>query len=59
LAAWGVEGRVPFLDKEFIDVAMRINPTDKMCGNGKIEKQILRSAFENYLTASIAWRQKE
>lgn len=59
LAAWGVEGRVPFLDKEFIDVAMRINPQDKMCGNGKIEKHILRQAFEDYLPQSVAWRQKE
>ncbi|WP_105902481.1 asparagine synthase B [Vibrio gangliei] len=59
LAAWGVEGRVPFLDKEFIDVAMRLNPQDKMCGNGKIEKHILRECFEHYLPESIAWRQKE
>ena len=60
LAAWGVEGRVPFLDKEFMDVAMRINPTDKMSGsNGKIEKHILRKAFEDYLPQEIAWRQKE
>lgn len=59
LAAWGVEGRVPFLDKEFIDVAMRLNPQDKMCGNGKIEKHILRKAFEEYLPDSVAWRQKE
>lgn len=59
LAAWGVEGRVPFLDKEFIDVAMRINPKDKMCGNGKMEKHILRECFEEYLPESIAWRQKE
>ncbi|KQB02002.1 asparagine synthetase B [Vibrio metoecus] len=59
LAAWGVEGRVPFLDKEFIDVAMRLNPADKMCGNGKMEKHILRECFEHYLPASIAWRQKE
>jgi asparagine synthase (glutamine-hydrolysing) len=59
LAAWGVEGRVPFLDKEFIDVAMRINPTDKMSGNGRIEKWILRKAFENYLPEEIVWRQKE
>ncbi|ENS5607411.1 asparagine synthase B [Vibrio mimicus] len=59
LAAWGVEGRVPFLDKEFIDVAMRLNPTDKMCGNGKMEKHILRECFEHYLPESIAWRQKE
>jgi asparagine synthase (glutamine-hydrolysing) len=59
LAAWGVEGRVPFLDKEFMDVAMTLNPADKMCGNGKIEKHIVRKAFEDYLPASIAWRQKE
>jgi asparagine synthase (glutamine-hydrolysing) len=60
LAAWGVEGRVPFLDKEFMDVAMRINPADKMSGkNGRIEKHILRKAFEDYLPPEIAWRQKE
>jgi asparagine synthase (glutamine-hydrolysing) len=59
LASWGVEGRVPFLDKEFMDVAMRLNPVDKMAGNGKMEKWILRKAFENYLPESIAWRQKE
>lgn len=59
LAAWGVEGRVPFLDKEFLDVAMRLNPKDKMAGPGKMEKWILRKAFEDYLPESIAWRQKE
>ncbi len=59
LAAWGVEGRVPFLDKEFMDVAMRLNPKDKMCGSGKIEKHILRETFEDYLPESVAWRQKE
>jgi asparagine synthase (glutamine-hydrolysing) len=59
LAAWGVEGRVPFLDKEFMDVAMRLNPADKMAGNGKIEKYILRKAFEDLLPAEICWRQKE
>jgi asparagine synthase (glutamine-hydrolysing) len=59
LAAWGVEGRVPFLDKEFMDVAMRLNPKDKMAGNGKMEKWILRKAFEDYLPEAIAWRQKE
>jgi len=59
LAAWGVEGRVPFLDKEFMDVAMRLNPQDKMCGNGKMEKWILRKAFEEILPESVAWRQKE
>lgn len=59
LAAWGVEGRVPFLDKEFIDVAMCINPQDKMCKDGRIEKYMLRKAFEDYLPESVAWRQKE
>lgn len=59
LAAWGVEGRVPFLDKEFMDIAMRLNPTDKMAGKGKIEKWVLRKAFEDYLPESITWRQKE
>ncbi|NVO19152.1 MAG: asparagine synthase B [Bacteroidetes bacterium] len=59
LAAWGVEGRVPFLDKEFMDVAMTINPEDKMAKDGRIEKWILRKAFEDYLPESIAWRQKE
>jgi len=59
LAAWAVEGRVPFLDKEFLDVAMRIDPADKMTGEGKIEKFVLRKAFEDYLPANIAWRQKE
>jgi asparagine synthase (glutamine-hydrolysing) len=54
-----VEGRVPFLDKEFMDVAMRLNPADKMVGEGKIEKYIVRKAFEDYLPASVAWRQKE
>jgi asparagine synthase (glutamine-hydrolysing) len=59
LAAWGVEGRVPFLDKEFMDIAMRINPEDKMIKIGKMEKWIVRKAFESYLPAEIAWRQKE
>ena len=59
LAAWGVEGRVPFLDKEFLDVAMRLNPKDKMTGKDKMEKWILRKAFEDYLPESVAWRQKE
>ncbi len=71
LAAWGVEGRVPFLDKEFMDTAMRLNPADKMSsgrilppstgvhGNSRIEKWILREAFKNYLPEEIVWRQKE
>jgi asparagine synthase (glutamine-hydrolysing) len=71
LAAWGVEGRVPFLDKEFIDVAMTVNPADKLSGIHaddaalprdklpQMEKWILRKAFEDYLPPEIAWRQKE
>ena len=59
LAAWGVEGRVPFLDKEFLDVAMRFNPEEKMAKNGRMEKWPLRKAFEDQIPESIAWRQKE
>ncbi|MDR3269176.1 MAG: asparagine synthase B [Tannerella sp.] len=59
LAAWGVEGRVPFLDKEFLDVAMRLNPASKMAPGKVIEKKILREAFEEMLPESVAWRQKE
>jgi asparagine synthase (glutamine-hydrolysing) len=59
MSAWGVEARVPFLDKEFLDVAMSINPADKMITEGRIEKQILREAFSYMLPQSIAWRQKE
>ena len=59
LAAWGIEGRVPFLDKEFIDVAMRLNPKDKMITPQRMEKWLLRKAFESYLPESIVWRQKE
>ncbi len=59
LCAWGIEGRVPFLDKEFMDVAMRINPQDKMINGERMEKWVLRKAFEDYLPASVAWRQKE
>ena len=59
LAAWGVEGRVPFLDKEFMDVAMRFNPEEKMAKNGRMEKWPLRKAFEDQIPESIAWRQKE
>lgn len=59
LAAWGVEGRVPFLDKEFLDVAMRFNPEEKMAKNGRMEKWPLRKAFEDILPESVAWRQKE
>ena len=59
LSAWGVEGRVPFLDKEFLDVAMRTNPDAKMCPGSTIEKKIVREAFADMLPAEIAWRQKE
>lgn len=61
LMSWGIEGRVPFLDKEFMDVAMRINPQDKMVNKteGKIEKWVLRKAFEDLLPERVAWRQKE
>ena len=59
LSAWGVEGRVPFLDKEFLDVAMRLNPIDKMCPGTTIEKRIVREAFGELLPESVAWRQKE
>ena len=59
LAAWGVEGRVPFLDRQFLEVAMRLNPEDKMARNGRIEKWILRKAFEDILPESVIWRQKE
>jgi asparagine synthase (glutamine-hydrolysing) len=59
MAAWGLEARVPFLDKEFIDVAMRINPEAKMSKDGRMEKHILRQAFEHMLPKEVAWRQKE
>ena len=71
LSAWGVEGRVPFLDKEFLDVAMRTNPKAKMCSvlpasrsgeadpKASIEKRIVREAFEDMLPEEVVWRQKE
>ena len=59
LAAWGIEGRVPFLDKEFIDVAMRLNPKDKLINKTRMEKWVVRKSFEDYLPKEIAWRQKE
>ena len=59
LAAWGVEGRVPFLDKEFLDVAMRLNPQAKMCPGKTVEKRILREAFADMLPEAVVWRQKE
>ncbi len=59
LLAWGVEGRVPFLDKEFLDVAMRVDAENKMSKDGRMEKWIVRKAFEDLLPESVAWRQKE
>jgi asparagine synthase (glutamine-hydrolysing) len=59
MAAWGVEARVPFLDREFMDVAMRMNPEDKLVKEGKMEKQVLRELFGDLLPEEIAWRQKE
>lgn len=59
LAAWGVEGRVPFLDKEFLDIAMRTNPAAKMCPGKTMEKRIVREAFSDMLPEEIVWRQKE
>ncbi len=59
LSAWGVEGRVPFLDKEFLDTAMRLNPEAKMCPGKTIEKKIVREAFADMLPDEVAWRQKE
>ncbi|MBO7606617.1 MAG: asparagine synthase B [Paludibacteraceae bacterium] len=59
LSAWGVEGRVPFLDKEFLDVAMRTNPSAKMCPGTTMEKRIVREAFADMLPKEVAWRQKE
>ena len=52
-SAWGVEGRVPFLDKEFLDVAMRTNPAAKMCPGSTMEKKIVREAFANMLPAAL------
>ena len=59
LSAWGVEGRVPFLDKEFLDVAMSLNPEHKMCPGKEIEKKVVREAFADMLPEAVAWRQKE
>ena len=59
MAAWGVEARVPFLGKEFLEYAMNINPEDKLCSDSKPEKFILRKAFEGLIPDEILWRQKE
>ena len=59
MMAWGVEPRVPFLDREFMDVAMGFDAADKMAGGGRMEKAVLREAFEGALPDEILWRQKE
>jgi len=59
MAAWGVEARVPFLDREFLDVAMSFDPAEKMPGAERMEKHALRQAFEGFLPEEILWRQKE
>ncbi|MCF6442285.1 asparagine synthase B [Pseudoalteromonas luteoviolacea] len=59
MAAWGVEARVPFLDKEFVDIAMRTNPEYKMCKDGRIEKHVIREGFDGYIPDDVLWRQKE
>ena len=59
LSAWGVEGRVPFLDKEFMEVAMNLDPAWKMCPGQAVEKRIVREAFSDMLPEEVAWRQKE
>jgi len=62
-AAWGVEVRVPFLDQDFLDIAMSVHPEEKLCGTGRIEKHVIRKAFDTpdrpYLPDNILWRQKE
>ena len=59
MAAWGIEARVPFLGKEFLEYAMNIDPADKMCSDGKAEKYVLRKAFEGIIPDEVLWRQKE
>jgi len=59
MAAWGIEARVPFLGKEFLEYAMNFNPADKMCVDGKAEKYVLRKAFEGLIPDEVLWRQKE
>jgi asparagine synthase (glutamine-hydrolysing) len=59
MSAWGVEARVPFLDRDFMDVAMQLNPSVKLCGKGRMEKHVLREAFDGMLPESVLWRQKE
>ena len=65
--AWGIETRVPFLDKDFVEYVMNIDPEEKMCDmnykpdgkHPKMEKYILRKCFEDYLPEDVLWRQKE
>jgi len=59
MAAWGVEARVPFLAREVLDLVMSIDPKEKMCTNGRMEKHILRSSFEGFIPREVLWRQKE
>lgn len=59
MAAWGIEARVPFLDRQFLDVAMGFDAEDKMISGGRMEKHVLRQAFDGYLPDEILWRQKE
>jgi len=59
MAAWGIEARVPFLGKEFLEYAMNFDPEDKMCSDGKVEKYVLRKAFEGLIPDEVLWRQKE
>ncbi len=59
MAAWGVEARVPFLDREFLDVAMGFDAVHKLAGPDRMEKHVLRAAFEGSLPHAILWRQKE
>ena len=63
IAAWGVECRTPFLDKDFLNVAMNIDPAQKMITQGGIEKYLIRKAFDDkenpWLPENILWRQKE
>jgi asparagine synthase (glutamine-hydrolysing) len=59
MAAWGIEARVPFLGKEFLEYAMNFDPSAKMCVDGKAEKYVLRKAFEGIIPDEVLWRQKE
>ncbi|KAF2480121.1 hypothetical protein BDY17DRAFT_303259 [Neohortaea acidophila] len=66
-SAWGLEARVPFLDKDFLQLCMNIDPAEKMITKDRIEKYILRKAFDTtgepgakpFLPDHILYRQKE